>query len=350
MFKEMNGHDLQFYFLDTFLPVYIGNNKLLKWVEHLRYQLWKQIILPIYAWLKGTDILFCTDNFVPLIHLGYQTIPVFHDAFFFESPQDYGKFWLWIYKKTAIPAARRSSFVVTPTAYAKKQINHFTGLPNDKLIVIHEGPKTLNDHEKSVEESQLLTSLLITPASYILHVGSMFKRKNIPALINAFHKIKSTGYPGLKLLLAGPTPTSEKDNDYRLILSSIARANLAEDVIITGYLPDHALSVIYKNALIYVFPSLNEGFGIPILEAFRYDLPVIVADNTCLVEVGGNAVLSFDPFKPDDLPKKILMLLKDEPLRKSLISKGQQRLLNFSWKKTADELITLFRTASKNHI
>jgi len=349
-FKKMNSDDLRFHFLDTFLPVYTGDNKLLKWIEHIRYQLWKQLLLPIYAWCKGCDIVFCTDNFVPLIHLGYQTIPVFHDAFFFETPEDYGRLWLWLYKKTAIPAARRSPFVITPTAYAKQQINHFTQISNHKLIVVPEGPKTLNDQLTPEKETELLASLLIIPANYILHVGSMFKRKNIPALIEAFGKIKGQEYPDLKLVLVGPRPAGKTDSDYGPILDSIAKANLFGEVIITGYLSDQALGSLYKNALMYVFPSVNEGFGIPVLEAFRYNLPVIVANNTCLVEVGGEAVLSFDPFRADDLLEKIILLLKDGELRKVMISKGRRRLLNFSWEKTAAELVHTFRMVKENKI
>jgi glycosyltransferase involved in cell wall biosynthesis len=343
VFKQMNSEELRFHFIDTFIPVYTGNNKLLKWIEHFRYQLWKQVILPLSAWYKSCDILFCTDNFVPLIHLGYKTIPVFHDAFFFETPENYGKLWLWLYKKTAIPAANRSPFVITPTAYAKKQINHFTQIPDHKLIVVYEGPKTLNDHQNPDNEDQLLASLAIKPTNYILHVGSMFKRKNIPALINAFGKIKKQGYPDLKLVLAGPKPASLVDSDYQLILDAIENANLEQEVIITGYLSNAALSSLYKNALMYVFPSINEGFGIPILEAFSYDLPVIVANNTCLPEVGSDAVLSFNPFDADDLVYKITMLLEDSELRNTMISKGQTRLMNFSWDKTAKELIEIFR-------
>jgi glycosyltransferase involved in cell wall biosynthesis len=342
-FKKMESEELRFHFLDTFLPVYTGNRKWLKLMEHARYQLWKQLFLPLQAWSKGCDIVFCTDNFVPLIHLGYQTIPVFHDAFFFETPEDYGKLWLWLYKKTAIPAAKRSPFVITPTAYAKQRINHFTQIPNERLKVVYEGPKTLYGYQDPANETHLLTSLSIKPANYILHVGSMFKRKNIPALVEAFGKIKKQGYPELKLVLAGPKPATKTDNDYQLILNTIKQAEVEQDVVFTGYLSNEALSSIYKNALMYVFPSVNEGFGIPILEAFHYALPVIVADNTCLPEVGGEAVLSFDPFQEDDLYKKISRLLSDGELRKTMIAKGQQRLTNFSWEKTAVGLIALFK-------
>ena len=342
-FKKLNSDNLQFYFLDSSLPVYTGNNRILKLTEHLRYQLWKQLILPFKALLKGCDVLFCTDNVVPLIHLGYKTIPVFHDAFFFESPQHYGKLWLWLYKITAIPAARRSPFVITPTAYAKKQINHFTHIANEKLVVIHEGPRELGDDNRSGD--MLLKQFSLSTGNYILHVGSMFKRKNIPALIYAFSKVKDAGYPGLKLVLAGSAIPDSIESSHTQIMAAIVHTKMQNEVILTGYLPDTALGLLYKNALLYVFPSTNEGFGIPVLEAFRYDLPVLVANNTSLPEVGGDAVLQFDPFDIDDLYEKIKTVLDDTGLRNNMIRKGQARLKNFSWEQTALQLITVFRKA-----
>jgi len=344
-FKKLENDDLRFCFLDTSIPVYTGSNKLLKLTEHARYQLWKQLVLPLKAFFNKCDVVFCTDNFVPLVHLGYQTIPVFHDAFFFETPQNYGRLWLWLYKKTAIPAAKRSSFVITPSAWAKKQINHYTGIGNEKLVVIPEGPKTLTDNLDANDADQLLKSFSLTPKSYLLHVGSMFKRKNIPALIQAFAEIKASGYPGLKLVLAGPTPSTQTDTDYQQIIDAIAEAKLQQDVIITGYLSNAQLGLLYKNALVYVFPSFNEGFGIPVLEAFSYGLPVLVANNTCLPEIGGNAILSFDPFDTDDISTKIKMVLDDEQLRDELSSKGIERLKLFSWHNTALQLIEVFRKA-----
>nr|WP_068893149.1 glycosyltransferase family 1 protein [Pedobacter panaciterrae] len=339
-FKKMNDTGIHFHFLDTFLSVYTGENKLFKWIEHFRYQLWKQVILPIKAYRKDCDIVFCTDNFVPLIHLGYKTIPVFHDAFFFENPEHYGKLWLELYKKTAIPAARRSPFVITPTQYAKDQIARHTGIPRNQLAVVYEGPK-------SFEDDLPVQNIKAIPADcrYLLHVGSMFKRKNIPALIYAFKKLKNTGYNDLKLVLAGPHAPKKFSDDGDLILKAIADSQLENEVIFTGYLTDAELATVYKNALMYVFPSLNEGFGIPILEAFRYKLPVLAANNTCLPEVGGNAVLQFDPFDPQDISDKIKMVLDNRELRLDLIQKGTQRLWYFSWKKTAEELVLLFRKA-----
>jgi len=343
-FKKMNSDSLHFHFLDTAIPVYTGNKKFFTLLEHLRYQVWKQLVLPFKAFSKNCDIVFCTDNIVPLIHLGYKTIPVFHDAFFFETPENYGRLWLWLYKKTALPAAHKSPFIITPTAYAKKQIHHFTNIPEDKLIVVYEGPKALNTADDN-DASQLLRSFSIARDNYILHVGSMYKRKNIPALIHAFGQIKKAGYPELKLVLAGPFNSVKVDNDHQLIIDAVKSTKLEEQIVITGYLPDHDLARLYKNALMYVFPSINEGFGIPVLEAFKYDLPVLVANNSCLPEVGGDAVLQFDPFNIDDIAKKMQTVLDNTLLRQEMIVKGRKRLSLFSWHKTAAELIEVFKKA-----
>jgi len=344
-FKKMENNELHFHFLDTSLPVYTGSNKLLKYIEHARYQLWKQLILPLKAFFKNCDIVFCSDNCVPLLHLGYKTIPVFHDAFCFESPEAYGKLWLWLYMKTAVPAAKRSPFIITPTAWSKKQINYFTQIPADKLVVIYEGPKELKHTGDASNTEQLLSSFSLSAGNYILHVGSMFKRKNIPMLIDAFAQIKSSGYTNLKLVLAGPTPANQFDSDFKVILDAIEAHKLTDEVVLTGYLSDQQLGELYQNALMYVFPSVNEGFGIPILEAFKNDVPVLVANNTCLPEVGGNAVLQFDPFDPDDIAKKIKTVLDDADLRKDMISKGRERLKLFSWENTAIRLIGVFKNA-----
>jgi glycosyltransferase involved in cell wall biosynthesis len=342
-FKRIETDELRFYFFDTSIAVYYGSNKLLKLIEHARYQLWKQIVLPVKAFVNGCDIVFCTDNVVPLIHLGYKTIPVFHDAFFHETPENYSALWLWFYKKVTIPAAKRSPFVITPSIWAKKQINHYTHISTEKLVVIHEGPKTL-DNLGSTGADELLISLAVKPKGYLLHVGSMFKRKNIPALIYAFGKIKEQGYPDLKLVLSGSIPPN-KFNDHQLIIDAITTTNLQNDVVLTGYISDHDLSHLYSNALMYVFPSVNEGFGIPVLEAFNHNIPVLVANNTCLPEIGGNAVLQFDPFDINDISLKIKTVLDDAGVRNDMIAKGEERLQLFSWDKAALALVAVFRQA-----
>ena len=133
--------------------------------------------------------------------------------------------------------------------------------------------------------------------------------------------------------------------DYKEIIDAITCTKLQNDIILTGYMPDEALGALYTNALLYVFPSINEGFGIPILEAFSKGVPVLVANNTCLPEVGGNAVVQFDPFDIDDISLKIKSVIDNPDLQKDMANKGYMRLKNFTWQNTAAQLIEVFKKA-----
>lgn len=335
---KRSGEKLTIHFLDTSLPIVKGTSKFSRYQSHLYYHLWKQIILPLKAARKHCDFVFCTDNFVPLIHLGYQTVPVFHDAFFYEHPEHYGKLWLKLYHLTALPAARRAAFIVTPTFYAKKQLVQHTQLHAAQFKVIYEGPKTKVDHPSAT----ILTRLKLLPQQYILHVGSPFQRKNIPALVRAFAALK-TQYPSpLKLVLAGPVKDLQDETELLHILQTIQQSGYTADIVLTGYLREEELAAIYTYALFYAFPSLNEGFGIPVLEAFQYEIPVMVADNTSLPEVGGDAVLTFNPTDEQDITAKMHLLQSDSQLRSQLIAAGKERVRSFTWDRTAAELLQLF--------
>ncbi len=346
-FKKAENESLRFHFIDTSIPIYEGENKILKLIEHIRFQIWKQLVLPIKAWIKGCNVVFCTDNFVPYLHLGFKTVPVFHDAFFYEDPEHYNRIYLWLYRQTAIPAAKRSAVIITPTEYAKKRIVHFTGLSAEKLIPIFEGPKTFTSSGVPSNDT-ILEKFGLGSKSYILHVGVMSKRKNIPALIRAFSKLKSSGYAELKLVLAGRIDPKKHSDDYPAIIETIKNCKLEHEVIFTGYLTTPELGQLYQHSLMYVFPSLNEGFGIPILEAFYHKTPVLVANNTCLPEVGAYAAINFNPYSDQDIYEKIKSLIDSPELQNELIKKGQERLKIFSWDNTAKKLIETFNAINQH--
>jgi glycosyltransferase involved in cell wall biosynthesis len=278
------------------------------------------------------------------MHLGFQTIQVFHDAFFYEYPQHYNKIWHYIFKYIGMPAARRSSFIIVPTNYAREKVHFYMGFPKEKLITIYEGPKTLNP-SKDTPKPEWLHKL--ENEKYILHVGVMEKRKNLTMLIRAFKTLIDNGHKHLKLVLVGKGNGRVDSDDTEQIHKTISENKLEQHVILLGYVSDKELGLAYENAFMYVFPSFNEGFGIPVLEAFRFNLPVLVADNSCLPEVGGEAVLTFNPFDETDLSKKMTLVLEDENLRAKLIESGSERLNYFSWRKSSDQLIQLFKKASR---
>lgn len=339
-FKRLEIDTIQFYFYDTGIPVYTGRSRILKLIEHIRFFIWKQIQLPLKAAADGCDIIFCTDYFVPYIHLGYKTISVFHDAFFFEYPGHYNKLWLLLFKSIGTGAANRSFAIVTPTMHTKERISELAGISRDKIRVVYEGPKSL-----TISETKISSDPEAILEKYLLHVGTMEKRKNIVRLLKAF-KLLLNNHKSMKLVLIGQFSPKKDMDDREEIMKYIAENDLGKNVIFPGYVSDTELYSYYKNAMVYVFPSLNEGFGIPILEAFQAGIPVLVAGNSCLPEVGGGAVEIFDPYDPTDIFNKIERVLSDNERRDQMVRMGMERLEQFSWENAAKELVKLFREAS----
>jgi glycosyltransferase involved in cell wall biosynthesis len=340
---KSNEEDLQFeyVFLDTRLPIYTGSSKIGKLWEQVNYIFWKQITLPIKAWLTGCSLVFCTDYFVPYMHLGFTTVPVFHDAFIWEYPNHYNKYWLGLFKTFGVSAAKKASAVVTVTSYAKDQIAKYSGIDSANIIPIHIGPKSsIAENEFGAVVDHIVEPLL--QKKYILHVGTIEKRKNLTTLLKAFELYLQHNTQDLYLIIVGQKsnkPTLKDDAVFEMVAAS---SLLKEHVIFTGFLSDSQTAQLYKHAVLYVFPSVNEGFGIPILEAFAHKVPVLVSNNSCLPEVAGNAAIGFDPYNPDALSTLIAQTLNDTALLQTLQQKGTKRLTNFTWGKTLNALEAVF--------
>jgi glycosyltransferase involved in cell wall biosynthesis len=348
--KELNkGHSgFQFFFLTTKHHPYTGNNSILKIKEHLLFFIWKQIQLPYQAYRLGANIIFCSDYFVPYLHFGYKTIPVFHDAFFKEYPAHYNRIWLQIFNTIGLGAAKRAALIVTPTHYTLQTIHEKYQLDKNKIRVIYEAGKdtVLTKEVNTNIETQWFTKL--KKKQYLLHVGTFDKRKNIPRLIEAFAQIvQQSNYAHLKLVLVGRSANKINSNHTLEINQWIQKYQLENSVLTTGYLTDNELASFYQNALLYVFPSINEGFGLPVLEAFKYEVPVLIANNTCLPEVADKAALCFDPFDVTDMVIKMKQVIDSPILQEEMIALGLERLRFFSWQKTTSLLLDVFKEAVK---
>lgn len=339
---KSNRYDCEFVYFDTSFPVYTGRYKAFKLIEHIRFFIWKQLILPVKARINKCDILFCTDYFVPYFTPGFKAIPVFYDAFFYEYSGHYNSYWLKLFKWIGVNAAKKAPLIITITEYTRNRISYFTGIDRSKIKSIHLAPKKMAVAEIDPGFSP---SFKIPTSKFILHVGTQEKRKNLVRLIEAFKLLQLAGHTDYSLVLVGqPSPKMDMD-DSAAIQEAIDRLDLRKYVITAGYVSDNDLAYFYKHACMYAFPSINEGFGLPVLEAFHHRLPVIVADNTCLPEVGGDAVLCFDPFNVEDISRKMKELIENDQLRSELVSKGSERLKLFSWEKNAEELIKTFKAA-----
>jgi glycosyltransferase involved in cell wall biosynthesis len=317
-------------------------------MEHIYYFIWKQILLPFKAWRKNCNVLFCTDYFVPLFQPKFKTITVFHDALFFEIPEQYNPVWLKIFKTLAMPGAKKSAHVVVPSHFSKERLQYFTQLPIEKFVTVYEGPKSIVEQEiPGVKLNHIINK--INGAPFLLHVGSLDKRKNLPRLIRAVKILNDRGHEQLKLVLVGKASPKIFINNEVEILATIQEQGMQEQVVVTGYLEDEELGHLYKNAMAYIFPSLYEGFGIPMVEAFRFEIPIAAANNSCLPEIGGDAALYFDPLDEEAIANSIEILLNNSSIRQELSENATKRLTLFSWKNAAKELNQLFlQTAEIN--
>ncbi len=335
-------YDHEFVYFDSLFSVYQGRSKALKLIEHIRFIIWKQLTLPIKARKNRCDILFCTDYFVPYFTPGFIAIPIFYDAFFYEYSNHYNSIWLKIFKFLGVNAAKRAPFLITITEYTRNRISYFTKIDKEKIKTIYLAPKKI---AVTKPEPGYIPSISIPTSKFILHIGTLEKRKNLVRLIEALKLVHEAGYTDYSLILAGqPSPKTDMD-DSKNIHEAINALGLQSHVLTTGYVNDKDLAYFYAKAEIYAFPSINEGFGLPILEAFHHQIPVIVANNTCLQEVGGDAVLSFNPFDVQEIAESIKTIIKSPKLREELIFKGNQRLKLFSWEKNAEELLETFQKA-----
>lgn len=339
-FLKNQDPGIAFFPLTAKLPKFSRKSKWGIMANHLVYQYWKQILLPLKALAKGVDIVFCTDYFAPLLRLGFKNVPLFHDAFFYEYPEHYNRLWLKLFKGLAMPAARSAACVVTTSQYAKQKIHQHFGFPLHQIVNIYPGPKTL------ATQDDLTTKTVLPTQPYILHVGVWEKRKNIPFLLKAYRQFLNESSVYYSLVLVGTGNNKKDSDDTAAIQACIEELHLKDQVICTGYLPDEELAQWYAGASLYVFPSYNEGFGIPVLEAFQSNVPVLVANNSCLPEVGGDAVIGFDPYDIHGLADLLQQVLTDTRLQETLKEKGKQRLAYFSWEKASAELIKVFKKAA----
>ena len=333
------NHDFELILIKPLLGVIPGNTALSKLIRHFQFFWWKQITLPILAFFKGANILICTDYVAPIITPGCKTMVVFHDAFFWEYPQHYSKGWLRIFKWFAIASANKSISVIAPSEYAKKQIVQYTDIPAAKINVVYEAPKTFAP-TKSQTNAQNHPPI---SAPYFLHIGTLAKHKNLVTLIEAFALLvqKNSIDPSIKLVLVGGAPSSVYSNDEPNIKAVIQKHNLQNRVVLTGYVSSDAVANWYSGAMGYVFPSRNEGFGLPILEAMCYKLPVIAANNSCLPEIGQAAARYFDPNNAPQIASLLEAIVNNDPSVIASVNAQPIVLQQFSWQKTANQFIQI---------
>ncbi|MEK9151311.1 MAG: glycosyltransferase family 1 protein [Patescibacteria group bacterium] len=267
---------------------------------------------------------------------GTEVTATIHDLAFKRYPETFPKSHLLKLNIMLDLALRRAEKLIAVSQSTKDDLlEFFPQLKEEKIKVIHHGFDGAFFGTRLSQEAvvQKLKSYKLQAKSYCLYVGALQPRKNLTRLIEAFDIAKKSTLE-MKLVLAGEEAWLAEE-----ILLAREQSAHKKDIILTGRVTFEDLRTLYQGARMFAFPSLYEGFGLPILEAFASGIPVLAASNSSLREVGGRAALYCHAESVPDIAEKLERLWDDEPLRKELVERGQKQLQHFSWDSCARETL-----------
>ena len=279
---------------------------------------------------------YITPFFVPK---NIKIVTIIHDISFNFFPQFIKKSDL-LFLKTLIPLSiERADLVLGVSEFTRDEIIKFYKTDPKKVDFFHNAvSEDFKNQDVSEEKLVEVRKKYGLPEKFILYLGTLQPRKNIPFLIESYAKIKDK-ISDTNLVLVG---NRQAHNFDIRIDEAIRKHNLEESVVFPGFVDEQDKAAVYKSAHVFAFPSLYEGFGIPILEAFEMKTPVLAADIPSLREVGGDAASFADPKSIDKFSKALYDISIDENLRGGLVARGRERTGHFCWEKTARKLLVAF--------
>nr|WP_237487940.1 glycosyltransferase family 1 protein [Hufsiella arboris] len=311
-----------------------------KILGHLKRFFWVHIQLPWLCVLKKTDVLFSPEFNTPLFTFCKRVV-IAHDAHTRAQRQYVSKAWFYFYYMPFIELPIRFADVVfTVSNFSKNELSKLMGINQEKIVVAYNSVDELFNQNTLNEQQQLPAGL--KEKEYLMFIGTFESRKNVDRLLEAFALIKnknSEALADLKLAISGNPSKSKYSDRSNDIVQLIDNLGLKDDIIFCGFIADNDLPLVYSNAILIAFPSLYEGFGLPILEAFSCSVPVLISNIEALTEVADHAALTCDPNDVKDIAEKLESLIFNQKLRDELVIRGTERLNDFSWKRTSDLMI-----------
>lgn len=300
---------------------------------------WTQLRLPSLLKKTSPSVLWMPLHNLPFRRpKGLKTVVTIHDLAFKLFPDFFPKKDLVLLNRLTSYSVKNADKIIAVSRSTANDVNEIYGVPPHKIRVIYHGYDEKTYHLPGENEkariSEVQNKYRIIPGSkYIVYVGAIQPRKNLGILVSAFERLKTLhSFQDWKLVLAGADAWM-----YEGLRKQIGTSVWKKDIIVTGNFYTKDLPYLLWGAEIFVFPSLYEGFGIPILEAMACGVPVITAKNSSLVEVASNAAVYFDSRRVDDLASSIRDLNSNEAKKIELIKKGLDWVKKFSWDKTAQE-------------
>lgn len=297
---------------------------------------WDRLSFPPYELLGfRADVFHCPDFMIPPA-FNSNIVLTIHDLAFVRFPEFNFDWFIKKYTKQVKANARRAKKIIAVSRSTKNDIVNFFGIPAAKISVIYQAADSI--FQKMDKPDSSVLDRYDIGREYILSVGTVEPRKNYPLLINAFAKIKPD-HPKLKLAIVGrtgwksePSYKAREDNPYK------------QDILFLGKLDDHDLAHLYNQAKAFVYPSLFEGFGLPVLEAMSCGSAVIAAHTSSIPEVVGQGGMLIPPNNSQDLSAAIHKVLSDTHFRQELSKKALLQAKKFSWADNARQSLELYRS------
>lgn len=297
---------------------------------------WMQTVLPSALRQVRPDLCHFTNYLAP-VQCPCPSIVTIYDMTVFITPR-FHTFKKLALDHTLIPfVARRADAIVTVSNSARNDILRYLKVPREKVRVI---PGAASAHFRPVTDQARLDDVrrrYSLDVPYFLYVGTIEPRKNLVRLARAFARLKKRGLPH-KMLIVG-----QAGWQVGPIYAEVERLGLTKDVIFTGYVPLEDLPPLYSMAESLAFPSLYEGFGLPVIEAMACGAPVITSRSSSLQEIAGDAAVLIDPLSVDDLEENLHRLHADPALRECLREKGIARAATFTWETNARATLDLYK-------
>jgi glycosyltransferase involved in cell wall biosynthesis len=305
------------------------------------YSLAEQLVFPLLLYRQKIDLMHFPHFNAPIFYFRPFVVTI-HDLILqkFGTARGwfFGRIRYWFkgfgYKIVIRIVLARAKKIITVSQYVKTDIIKIFWINEGKINVIYEGVSEIKVKDEGQKPKEVLDKYRIK-IPYLLYVGNAYPHKNLLRLAEAFRILKEKYLLNLQLVLVGG-----EDYFYRQLKKRNCDNQgkcFGGGVVFTGFVDDEELGILYKNADLYVFPSLCEGFGLPPLEAMSHGLPVASSSATCLPEILGQSAVYFDATNKDDIANKIKQILSDDNLRQKTIENGFTQIKKYSWQKMAEE-------------
>ena len=309
-------------------------------VEGSSYPIWEQIKLPKAVRDAGVELLHCTSNTAP-IHCNVPLILTLHDIIFLE-PRDKRNHSLyqnmgWFYRRLVVPRIlKKCQRIITVSEFERSNIIQKLGLPKRQVTMIYNG---YNDWFRPMEDDECVFAKYMAERGYLFFLGNTDPKKNTERTLIAYSKYLERSTVKRKLLMA--------DLDRQYLDDIISRnhiENIRPMIEMPGYIVNTDLPYVYSGAFAFLYTSLRESFGIPLLEAMACGTPVITSNTSSMPEIAGPDAILVNPESTDEICEQLLRLESDQAYYEQQVKVGQQRSQLFSWKYTAEQLLSLYET------